>query len=458
MKKRLTIWALALVSLVMLISLGAHSAARAAASASKTRNPVPMDKFPVADTTSEEVDPAAAYNIQDDEYLVVYEFTDFIYGQRVLPDGTLSEDGFLISTIGGTANNPTVAYNHHTGTYVVAWQFDDGSSKDINAVLVHGTYQSSGGQLDSGIVSVAADPKDETHPAIACNSVDSTCLILYEFHFGSGDRDIKGQRMEIQAGSIAADGDTLVLANSFDNEASPALAWGEADDNYLATWATTDTVYGHEVVYFVHIHDTEQGAGTPPELETSNTLAINSSDSLFAYHNDPDVAYSDLYQEYLIVFEYNVASPSSPDYDIYGLRVAGSAATRLDPHFFIAGTANAEYEPVVTHMGGDYPGYNNATHPRVFMVAYGSSSTTYDDYLYLQNVVEGLNFTLGFPTLVDFAPGVNKAVGDYDLAGSWRDHPMVAFWDTQNYNTAEDDIFGNRFRFHGVYVPMIVTE
>jgi hypothetical protein len=87
-------------------------------------------------------DAAIAYNSTDDEYLVVWEGDDDtpplandeleIFGQRLSADGSLvGANGFRISAMGPdgdpayAADNPAVAYNRVTNTYLVVWSGDD---------------------------------------------------------------------------------------------------------------------------------------------------------------------------------------------------------------------------------------------------------------------------------------------------------------------------------------------
>jgi hypothetical protein len=87
-------------------------------------------------------DVAVAYNSTDDEYLVVWEGDDDalplvndefeIFGQRLSAAGSLvGASGFRISAMGPDGNrayaadNPAVAYNRLTNTYLVVWSGDD---------------------------------------------------------------------------------------------------------------------------------------------------------------------------------------------------------------------------------------------------------------------------------------------------------------------------------------------
>ena len=110
---------------------------------------VGTDDFPISDMGASDMDSrfkgqdvAVAYNATEDEYLVVWEGDDDtpplinneleIFGQRLAADGShVGGNDFRISDMGPdgstayAADNPAVAYNPTTNTYLVVWSGDD---------------------------------------------------------------------------------------------------------------------------------------------------------------------------------------------------------------------------------------------------------------------------------------------------------------------------------------------
>jgi hypothetical protein len=93
---------------------------------------------PDNDAAFDAYDPAIAYDNQDDQYLVVWEGTDLgpdawqIYGRQLGSDGSLlGTDRFSLSNTGVGPNNlydalnPAAAYDQRNNEYLVVWQDDE---------------------------------------------------------------------------------------------------------------------------------------------------------------------------------------------------------------------------------------------------------------------------------------------------------------------------------------------
>jgi len=79
---------------------------------------VPGTPFPVATTTSDEIDSDVAYNATDNEYLLVWEHDFYvdhdIVARRVASDGSLLGSGISIGTSPDHDINPQLAYNYQS--------------------------------------------------------------------------------------------------------------------------------------------------------------------------------------------------------------------------------------------------------------------------------------------------------------------------------------------------------
>jgi hypothetical protein len=460
---------LAAIALLMITVLTGSTIAASAAPAPgepsqsteppETRDPIQTGEITVADSFYLEENPGIAHNIRDNEYLIVYEEEGEIIGVRMRPDGAIYGTQLTISGGGGGSKNPEVSYNHYTKTYVVVWQYEDTTGDiGIRGRTILGTHQNTGGQFDTFPTVVQDSAEDESHPDIACNALDSTCLVVYEYHYSATDHDIYAQRMAVGSGSFSQDQAGFVIQNLGVNEYHPVVAWGEPEDNFLVTWVVDDTSEGINRIYFAHIFETHQGGGSTSEFETLPAALISTGSSYSRDQSNQDIAYSPAHREYLIVFEFN-ATLLGIDIDIYGQRIPGASSFISGDPFWIGGLANPESNPSVAHIGGRYPTHNFATHPEVFMVAYVTYDPTDDtEKLFLQNVRAGSSDVIDFPTLVDEAPGIYEEIHDVALAGSWMSNPIFAVWEFKTIGPPDDfNLYANGYWPFAAFIPIVVN-
>ncbi len=432
----------------------------AAIAGAPARNPIPQGQVSIADTFYYEEDPDAAHNIRDDEYLIVYEQEGEIKGQRMLPDGSLYGGQMTLSGGSGGSKYPAVSYNHFTKTFLVVWQHEDPTGDiGIRGRTVFGAHQSSGGQFDTTVQQIQDSTEDESHPDVACNSLDSTCLVVYEYHYSSSDHDIFGQRMAMAAGSLTTDGVGFTIQNLSDNEHNPVVVWGEGEDNFLVTWTRDDASEGYSRIFFAHVFDTHQGGGGPSsEFNTLPTAMIPAASPYSREQYGQDAAYSPAHGEYLVAFVYD-ATVVGTNFDIFGQYIPGATNSFPVDVFWIGGYTNPEYDPSVTHIGGAYPTHNFAAHPEIFMVSFTSFDPTNNtEKLYIQNVQEGANDLIGFETLAAKSPTGDETIEDHIVVGSWTSRPVFLIWETHFTGGIpfDYDLYANRFWPFGIFLPQIV--
>ena len=104
--------------------------------------------------TSDDWEPAVAWNYSNDEYLVVWAdwrnhltVPTSIYGQRVSPMGIAIESSFRITGPGANAYslNPAVAWNDTAHEYLVVW--NDGRNYETRGIDIYGQRVSATGSL-----------------------------------------------------------------------------------------------------------------------------------------------------------------------------------------------------------------------------------------------------------------------------------------------------------------------
>ncbi|NQT23969.1 hypothetical protein HQ585_01305, partial [candidate division KSB1 bacterium] len=158
--------------------------------------------------------PANAYNIERDEFLVVWQ--DYrngnwdIYGCFVSSDGSIVEEAFPICTDTTHQYTPHVDYNRIDEKYLVVWKdlrFDSG---DILGVMLDGDGEklvpvTQKIQPDTSFVISDADT-NQYHPRVAHNWIENTFLVVWvdwrETYPEIYSKDIYAQRLDSDGGLL----------------------------------------------------------------------------------------------------------------------------------------------------------------------------------------------------------------------------------------------------------------
>ena len=219
--------------------------------------------------------PAVAFSVTSNEYLVVWEGDDLggglvegefeIFGQR-LSGGTaapLGANDFRISDIGPngiidySAVVPAIVWNSVENEYLVVFAGEDNAG-----VLVPGEFEIYGQLLDaSGAeigtndfrISTAGNDGDDTYdafnPAVAFNSTADEYLVVWDGEdlgalLGPGEKEIFGQRLSGAGVQIGTDdfriSDMGPNADPFYDAQSPSVDYNSAADEYLVIWEGDD--------------------------------------------------------------------------------------------------------------------------------------------------------------------------------------------------------------------------
>jgi hypothetical protein len=410
------------------------------------------------DSGDDEIEPAVALCAYD-QYLVVYENNtdDEIYGQRVDSDGDLLGSAFLISGDSNEEASPDVACDWTYNRFVVVWQHNylDSGDWDIRARGVYGGHQTSGSQLYGTELIVSQDaPEDEMDPAIACNSNEHTCLVVFEY---SGD--IYGQRVAVGSSNISKDGGQFIVSNWGPNEVNPDVAWGGYDDDYLVVWQYLhSTPTSHYRVFAGYVYDTNQ-AGS--QLENgAGTFLIGPG----SYDHDqtmPAAAYNPDTGQYLAVFQYDYYGNGS-DYDIEALRLTPGGGS-WGSVFSIASSSDDELSPAVAFSGGtqSLPGGMGANQ---YLVTYIRDETT-SSVVYGQ-AIKGTHATIGGQregapaALRSTFAGPNFGVFDPAVIGSINNGRYMVVWEDMMGGVAGDDydVLGRMVAPYAVYLPLAMSR
>jgi hypothetical protein len=343
--------------------------------------------------------PAVAYNLKEDQYLVVWYGDDNtpplvgheyeIFGQRVdaATGGEIGAD-LRLSDMGPDGNAsygawfPAVAYSSTNNEYLVVWQGDDDTGALVdNEYEIYGQRvdAATGGEIGADLRLSDMGPDGNTsytasYPAVAYNPMEDQYLVVWQ-----GDDDtpplvdneyeIFGQRVNAATGAeiradlrlsdMGPDGDTDYGAFA------PAVAYNSTNNEYLVVWHGGDDtrplvndeyeIYGQRV-------NAATGGEIGADLRLSDMGPDGNADYVAWY---PAVAYNPTDNEYLVVWwgDDDAGALVDNEYEIFGLRVEAATGAEIGADLRLS------------DMGPDGDVYYRAWYPAV---AYNSAE---DEYL-----------------------------------------------------------------------------
>lgn len=333
-----------------------------------------------------------AYNSQDDEYLVVWHDQRAgnydIYGQRVDADGSLPDYTFAICTDDSNQLNPAVAYNLDANQYLVVWDDRRNDDGDIYGQIVEADGDLLGGNIvaaDAGTtgrhlprlvynpisgeflvvygyaaennnirgrrlgvtgspvvgeIDIATGATEQYYPDVACRTLEpggGSYLVVWRDTDGT-QRDIRGQRLDQNGVPLG----NHALCTEASSQWTPAVAYSPDDDRYLVIWpddrdsATHGrNIYGRQV----------SGTGTLMAEFAISTASGAQSAAAVTYGSGLD--------GYVVVFQDARNGSTAPD--LYGQRVSGAGElvdTTADSNDLLYTRSAAQEDPAVAWGGG----------------------------------------------------------------------------------------------------------
>jgi hypothetical protein len=203
-----------------------------------------LTEFPICQWNSSQWNPLVRYALAQHEFLVVWTNTPsgqpaYISGRRVFEGGGFPPgDGFTITAGSENRINPAAAYNLARNEYLVVWD-RVGSNHDIYGVRLRGD----GVPLGAGEFVIAGWPDNEEVPAVAaCRGADQY-LVAWQSLVGPPiDYDIYGRFVTgdgTPAGVYLVDGTTAP-------EKAASIRCDQGGQQYLVAWQTmyADGYYG----------------------------------------------------------------------------------------------------------------------------------------------------------------------------------------------------------------------
>jgi hypothetical protein len=187
--------------------------------------------FSISDASEDRGNPEIAYNPNRNEYLVVYDNTQDILGQRFSSKGApLSGGEFAIAAWPGAETQPSVALcsDFTYDQYLVAWQ---NPQPDIYARSINGD-----GSLDGGPLHLEYTGVDEIYPQVACNLTGNQFFVVWQQQFSnrSGPYGVWGQFVNTDKTLGAATGIMTPTGGVAAEFTKPVVAGGGV--NFLSVW------------------------------------------------------------------------------------------------------------------------------------------------------------------------------------------------------------------------------
>ncbi|MBI1987587.1 MAG: hypothetical protein HYS70_04490 [Nitrospinae bacterium] len=181
--------------------------------------------------------PAVAYDSVNRRFLVVWHWwgNDFIKGQLVNPDGTLSGGEILIASgaAPGEKQRPSVAFDSTSQRFLVAWQYDNsGAGNDAD---IWGQMVNADGSLMGANFSIATGPDSQWSPSVAADPSNGRFLAVYQ-----GCCDQPGVRGQLVNNNGTLFGTSLTISPDccgWRGE-GPGLAYDSVNRRFLVAWST----------------------------------------------------------------------------------------------------------------------------------------------------------------------------------------------------------------------------
>ena len=205
-----------------------------------------LKEFVVCDWQSSQWNPVVAYAHSAQEFMVVWTNTSasipaYISGRRVYANGSgFPATGSDITISHTTLNriNPAIAYDLKRNEYLVVWE-DVATSRDIWALRMTANATPLGG----GEFGVAGWPDNEERPAVAACAKLDQYLVAWQSDVGAGNYDVYARFV---TGDGTVDGAPLHVDGTTSPEEEVDVSCDFAETYYLAAWQAryTNLKYG----------------------------------------------------------------------------------------------------------------------------------------------------------------------------------------------------------------------
>jgi hypothetical protein len=318
-----------------------------------TNNLVSTSSFRISETSTVNADrhagsADAAYNADDNEYLVVWESDGLtevkgvsdIYGQRL--SGATNERigiAFRISSLTDRdknhgSNRPRVSYNRTSGEYLVVWNGSGRSDSPDRFFEVYGQRLSRNGKVIGNTfrISYATDlgkvntsfVRGSSQVDAAWNSASNEYMVIWK---GMGEpedvvkMEVYGQRLK-PSGELL--GKAFRISHTTDqginiNANAPAIAYNSRDNQYFVVWSGGFKNESQVEVWGTGLSAAGESLRPKNEFRISHVVEVGANRRA----TSPRIIYNKSNNEYLVVFQANALSGQGNEdvNEIFGQRI-----------------------------------------------------------------------------------------------------------------------------------------
>jgi hypothetical protein len=209
----------------------------------------PLSGFTVTGGSHDRAQPAAAYDPDNDRFLVVWVYDVNgdgsnwdVYGRLIPwngPDTNLTE--FPICKWGGNQWDPVVAYNAHPGWHEFFVFWTDTPAGGPAYISGRRIYASGAGFPSSGSDAIIAHAVDNRlNPRVTHNLVRNEYLMVYD-----NGEDVFASRLAASGAQLG--GGEVHVADWPETEARPDVASCTTTDQYLVVWQSWDSTSAYDI-------------------------------------------------------------------------------------------------------------------------------------------------------------------------------------------------------------------
>ncbi|CAG1004063.1 partial tRNA nuclease WapA, partial [Anaerolineae bacterium] len=278
------------------------------------------ETIPITTASGDQSESVVAYG--DGIYLVVWSDASTIWGQRVTTAGELSGEAFTISDGGSSNTAPAIDYNPIAEEFLIVWNRSDESGDSLRAQRVTPEGVLTGSPL--AVISSQA-----YNPAVA-HTTSGAYLVVFVCP-DSGDFGVCGQRLS-STGTLV--GSAFSIYDDTSNSTLPDLAYDPDRDEYLAAWREA-LGEGSDPVYAQRLSSSGSLQGNVIDVEASSGDPYQ-----------PSVAYHAATRAYLVVW----ADNSGADWDIVA-RSVWADGSGLDNALLAVSAEDNQTYPAISRQG-----------------------------------------------------------------------------------------------------------
>jgi hypothetical protein len=370
--------------------------------------------------------PAVVYNPTQHQYLVVWAdrlpFYHFVIrGQLLDANGSPVGDNIVISNVSADQRDPAVAYNSTSDDYLVVWADERNSSADIygQQVDANGTLLGTTADVNRRITDYV---DDELYPDLAYNATDDEYQVVYE-RWTLGEADVYAQAVDATG---KPGGTAWHLGANSEDQMHPSVAWDNHRNEYFFVWEEYLDCNSTGADIYVQ----RRGADNS---QNQGAIALTQAPGDQTW---PAVSFDPIAHQYLVVWQ-DGRDEITYATDIYGQRVLAG-----DEFLNLAGQGNIVICQAPYEQDTPAVAYSETSHQ--FLAVWQDGRDGQWDHLYGQRVwwlglLLGNELAIAAPANPQEMPAV---------AYNSDDHEYLAVWVDERLDVAH--IFGQRFSHEGL--------